>query len=107
MEKFAISVAEAADQLQREKDKRFTVMMRDGNMSVEYFAPEEIDTQQPHTQDELDMIISGQSEFFRNGEIINCSEGDVLFVPAGMEHRFINFSKDFATWVIFYGERKR
>ena len=106
MEKFAISVAEAADQLQTENDKRFTVMMRDGNMSVEYFAPEEIDTQQPHTQDELYMIISGQSEFFRNGEIINCSEGDVLFVPAGMEHRFINFSKDFATWVIFYGERR-
>jgi len=27
-----------------------------------------------------------------------------LFVPAGIEHRFENFTSDFATWVIFYGK---
>ena len=32
-------------------------------------------------------------------------ENDVLFVPAGIEHRFENFTDDFATWVIFYGEK--
>ena len=103
MKKFTISIAEAAEQLQKEKDKRFTVVMKDGNMSVEYFAPYKVDTQQPHPQDELYVIISGTSEFYRDKETITCSKGDVLFVPAGMEHRFINFSDDFATWVIFYG----
>jgi mannose-6-phosphate isomerase-like protein (cupin superfamily) len=29
--------------------------------------------------------------------------GDVLFVPAGVEHHFENFTDDLATWVIFYG----
>jgi len=29
--------------------------------------------------------------------------GDVIFAPAGIEHRFENFSDDFVTWVIFYG----
>jgi mannose-6-phosphate isomerase-like protein (cupin superfamily) len=29
--------------------------------------------------------------------------GDVLFVPAGVEHRFEDFSDDFVTWVVFYG----
>jgi mannose-6-phosphate isomerase-like protein (cupin superfamily) len=29
--------------------------------------------------------------------------GDALFVPAGMKHRFENFSDDFATWIMFYG----
>jgi mannose-6-phosphate isomerase-like protein (cupin superfamily) len=29
--------------------------------------------------------------------------GDFLFAPAGVEHRFEDFSKDFATWVLFYG----
>jgi uncharacterized RmlC-like cupin family protein len=29
--------------------------------------------------------------------------GDVLFVCAGVPHRFENFSADFATWVFFYG----
>ncbi len=28
---------------------------------------------------------------------------DFLFVPAGMEHRFENFSDDLAVWVFFYG----
>ena len=26
-----------------------------------------------------------------------------MFVPAGVEHRFENFTEDFKTWVIFYG----
>jgi quercetin dioxygenase-like cupin family protein len=32
-------------------------------------------------------------------------EKDVLFVPAGVEHRFDNFTDDFMTWVIFYGQK--
>jgi quercetin dioxygenase-like cupin family protein len=30
-------------------------------------------------------------------------QGDVLFVKAGIKHRFENFTDDFTTWVIFYG----
>lgn len=41
---------------------------------------------------------------FLNGEItVEFQAGDFLFVPAGIEHRFINFTDDFSTWVIFYG----
>jgi mannose-6-phosphate isomerase-like protein (cupin superfamily) len=29
--------------------------------------------------------------------------GEALFVAAGVEHRFEEFSDDFAAWVIFYG----
>lgn len=29
--------------------------------------------------------------------------GDLLFVPAGVVHRFEEFTDDFATWVMFYG----
>jgi len=29
--------------------------------------------------------------------------GDLLFVPAGIVHRFEDFTDDFATWVMFYG----
>ena len=29
--------------------------------------------------------------------------GEALFVPAGVEHRFEDFTPDFATWVFFYG----
>jgi uncharacterized RmlC-like cupin family protein len=39
----------------------------------------------------------------REEEKISCMSGDVLFVRAGVKHKFENFSDDFATWVIFYG----
>jgi mannose-6-phosphate isomerase-like protein (cupin superfamily) len=84
-------------------DFPFTVMMKHGTMTVEYYAPQEIDTQTPHKQDEIYVIIKGHGTFYRNGERTPCKKGDLLFVPAGMEHWFENFSDDFATWVIFYG----
>ncbi len=102
-QKYHISIKEAARLLNNEKNK-FVEVIKDGKMTVEYFAPKKIDEQQPHKKDELYIITSGNSNFYRKGEIIKCKQGDVIFVPAGMEHRFINFSDDFATWVIFYGD---
>ncbi len=78
------------------------MLMKDKSMSVEYFAPKVIDTQLPHSQDEVYVIASGSSEFVRGDETVNCKTGDLLFVPAAMVHRFQNFSDDFAAWVIFY-----
>jgi mannose-6-phosphate isomerase-like protein (cupin superfamily) len=98
-----ISLAGAIDTLKQEKDFPFSVLMKHGTMSVEYFAPEKADTQQPHRQDEIYVIASGKSIFFCGGQYMDCNQGDLLFVPAGMEHRFENFSDNFATWVIFYG----
>ncbi len=103
MDRFKVGIADAISALGKETDKNFTVLIKDGVMSIEYFAPKNIDTQQPHLQDEIYVIASGSSQFFRDGEIVGCNKGDVIFVPAGMEHRFMNFTDDFATWVIFYG----
>lgn len=103
MPAFYTSISEAIQQLATDDSAPFTVLMQNGSMSIEYFAPKEIDTQTPHKQDELYVIASGHSQFYRDGEMIECKTGDVIFVPAAMEHRFMNFSEDFATWVIFYG----
>ncbi|HKH59347.1 MAG TPA: cupin domain-containing protein [Flavitalea sp.] len=99
-----VSLLEAIEQLKQEVEKPFTVLMKHGTMSVEYFAPQKIDLQTPHSQDELYVIVRGHGQFNRDGEILECKAGDVLFVPAGMEHRFENFTDDFATWVVFYGK---
>lgn len=100
---FHISQTSAYNLLQK-TEFPFVKVLENGSMSVEYFAPKNADTQSSHKQDELYVIAEGSSDFYRNGETIKCKKGDVLFVPAKMEHRFVNFSKDFATWVIFYGE---
>ena len=62
-----IGLAEAIEQLQLEKNHRFTTVMRHGTMSVEYYAPQEKDPQTPHLQDELYIIAAGQSDFNRDG----------------------------------------
>ena len=99
-----VGLEEAIAQLPLEAIQRFTVVMKHGDMSVEYYAPKIKDLQTPHTQDELYFIASGKSMFMRENEKVMCQAGDVLFVPAGMIHRFENFSDDFATWVVFYGK---
>jgi mannose-6-phosphate isomerase-like protein (cupin superfamily) len=104
MQNFHITLTDAITELQKETMQKFTVLMQHGTMSVEYFAPDKIDTQTPHKQDELYVIASGSGTFLRDGEHVQYNKGDILFVPAGMEHRFENFTEDFATWVIFYGK---
>lgn len=102
---FHFSIEQAAQQLTKEEENRFSVLMKHGTMSLEYYAPKNVDLQTPHKQDEIYVIASGKAEFIRNGERVLCKGGDVLFVPAQMEHRFENFSDGFATWVIFYGKQ--
>jgi mannose-6-phosphate isomerase-like protein (cupin superfamily) len=104
MEKFHITIEEAVNKLKKEKSNEFTSLMRHGTMSVEYYAPKKTDKQQPHIQDEIYVISSGSGIFFNDGERVKFNTGDVLFVHAGAEHRFENFTDDFATWVIFYGK---
>lgn len=78
-------------------------MIRHGTMSVSIFAPKQTDFQTPHTQDELYIIVSGTGEFVNDGVSYSFGPGDVLFVAAHVEHRFVQFSPDFVCWVVFYG----
>lgn len=100
-----ITVAEAAALLpeQRADQLRFATLLKRGSMSVEFYAPQGRDAQQPHPQDELYVVVAGRGEFVNGGARQPFGPGDVLFVAAGVEHRFENFSADFQTWVIFYG----
>jgi mannose-6-phosphate isomerase-like protein (cupin superfamily) len=82
---------------------RFVTLFERGTLSLELYAPQGRDDQEPHTQDELYVVVSGHGEFVNGAERHPFQAGDVLFVPAGVEHRFEKFSADFQTWVIFYG----
>ena len=76
---------------------------RHGSMTLEIFAPKGTDFQTPHTQDEVYFIVQGSGMFTKEGKHCTFSAGDVLFVEAGKDHRFENFSDDLVAWVIFYG----
>ena len=81
----------------------FLTVFEHGTLIVEVYSPERIDEQKPHARDEVYVIISGSDFFVNDGVRTAFSAGDFLFVPAGIEHRFENFTEDFSTWVIFYG----
>jgi len=57
----------------------------------------------PHVQDEVYIIIRGRGVFFHDGKRDPFGPGDMLFVAAGVEHRFEDFTEDLALWVVFYG----
>jgi len=98
-----LKVDDALQKLAAGDGALFVKLMEHGSMSIEIYRPVETDRQTPHLQDELYVIISGEGDFSNNGQRRTFGPGDVLFVPAGVEHHFENFSVDFATWVIFYG----
>lgn len=81
----------------------FWIGISHGSMRVELFAPKLEDTQQPHDQDELYIVLRGTAAFEKKGTSVDVGAGDVMFVEAATPHRFTRFSDDFATWVVFWG----
>jgi mannose-6-phosphate isomerase-like protein (cupin superfamily) len=103
MSQHHLTVAQALARLPGPAGERFVELFRHGTLSVELYAPRGTDPQQPHTRDEVYVVVEGRGAF-RNGPDHHPFErGDVLFVAAGVEHRFEEFSDDFAAWVFFYG----
>lgn len=84
-------------------DQQFHYPIRNGTMRVGLYAPKGFDDQAPHDQDELYIIASGTGWFVKGGDRVAFAPHDVLFVEAGIEHRFEDFSDDFSTWVVFWG----
>ena len=97
-----LTISNALQSLESEKEP-FKELFRHGSLNIEIYKPNSVDLQQPHSRDEIYVVAYG-SGFFVNGESRERFEkGEVLFVPAGTEHRFEDFSDDFSTWVFFYG----
>jgi mannose-6-phosphate isomerase-like protein (cupin superfamily) len=98
-----VTAAEARAALSDQTDERFVSMLAERAVEVELYAPVGHDPQTPHDRDELYVVISGSGTFTCGEEDTPFGPHDVLYVPAGAEHRFTEFSNDFAVWVVFVG----
>ena len=98
-----LSFAEALKKVPSPDGKRFATIFRHGTLQVEIYSPRGDDPQQPHTRDEAYIVVQGTGTFLCASRREKFVAGDFLFAPAGVEHRFEDFSDDLAVWVIFYG----
>lgn len=85
------------------QNRRYEDLLTHGTMRVGLYALRDHDPQRPHTQDEVYIVAAGSGEFVKEGERHPFGPGDIIFVEAGLEHRFENFTPDFESWVVFWG----
>src|SRR4051812_27139489 len=98
-----VSVEEALARLPGPEGQRFAEVLAHGTLAVEIYAPRGADPQLPHSRDEVYVVVAGAGEFVNGDERRAFGPGDLLFVPAGVVHRFEGFSDDLVVWVLFYG----
>jgi mannose-6-phosphate isomerase-like protein (cupin superfamily) len=98
-----VSLKEALLRVPGPEGQRFASAFQHGSLLVEVYAPRGIDPQKPHTRDELYIVVQGSGQFVSGTTRLPVGPNDVLFAPAGVEHRFEDFSDDLVVWVIFYG----
>lgn len=98
-----INLAEAMRRLPGPQGEKSVLLFEHGSMVIKLYAPRGTDMQTPHSQDEIYVVAQGTGEFVCGGSRQPFQPNDVLFAAAGIEHRFENFTDDFAVWVFFYG----
>ena len=98
-----MTVATALQAVAASGDERYGILLRHDSLEIGFYAPEGVDPQTPHDRDEVYVVHSGVGIFVLGDNEQRFGAGDVLFVPAGVEHRFRDFSEDFGTWVVFTG----
>jgi quercetin dioxygenase-like cupin family protein len=59
------------------------------------------DEQQPHTEDEVYLVVSGKASFRAGGQEQAVAPGSVIFVERAAEHRFVDVTEDLTALVFF------
>ena len=59
------------------------------------------DPQKPHCEDEIYYVVRGRARFKAGSEDREVAVGSVIFVGAGVEHRFYDVTEELAVLVVF------
>ena len=89
-------------QLPQSDDPGYVAAFQDEGIEAGIYKPDQVDSQTPHDEDELYVVLKGQGTFCLEEDQYKVEEGDLLFVPAKAEHCFKDFSDDFVVWAFFY-----
>jgi mannose-6-phosphate isomerase-like protein (cupin superfamily) len=100
---FQIDIESAIAALPKPPAEQYRIVYRHGTFEAGLYAPRGVDDQTPHTRDEAYVVVRGNGQFVCGSSRKAFAPGELLFVPAGVTHRFESFSNDLTVWVIFYG----
>ena len=89
--------------LQDQGAATYREFLRVPSMSLGVFAAPDghDDTQQPHRQDEVYVVVEGSAVLDVDGRRNPVAAGSVAYVPAGVPHRFVEVRGDLRVLVVF------
>lgn len=84
-------------------DGAYLQFLRERNMSVGLYALDRgtADPQKPHRQDEVYFVVSGRGSITVGDETTHIARGSVVYVPAGVPHKFHHITEDLRVMVVF------
>ncbi|MEU3773074.1 cupin domain-containing protein [Streptomyces sp. NPDC032472] len=94
------------DELEAERlanDGAYLQFLHERNMSVGLYALDagQSDPQQPHRQDEVYFVVSGRASITVGEETTTVARGSVVYVAAGVPHKFHHITEDLKVLVVF------
>ena len=93
----------AAEKRREQSGKRYLEFLRVPAMSAGvYVLPAGgTDPQSPHLEDEMYYVVRGRARMRAGSEDQAVSAGSVIFVAAGVEHRFFDITEELVVLVFF------
>ena len=98
-----IRFAEAQKGIPGPAGERSVLVLQRGTLDVKLVLPVPPNQQTPHAQDEIYVVFRGRGVLIHDGKRDPFELGDLLFVAAGVEHHYEDFTEDLALWRVFYG----
>ena len=84
-------------------DQRWREFLRVPSLSMGLYRLKagQADEQQPHSEDEVYVVIGGKASFRAGGPEQAVAPGSVIFVERTAEHRFVDITEDLTVLVFF------
>ena len=88
---------------QKEHGEPYLEFIRSASLSTGLYVlgPGSVDAQQPHHEDEIYVVMAGGALFSAGDETREVRAGDVIFVAAGVPHRFHDITDELRAIVVF------
>lgn len=96
------NLIDVLERLQEAGRPYYEFLQRDSlSVGIYHLAADEPDRQQPHTEDEIYYVLSGEGAVEIDGERTPVRPGSVVFVAKHMPHRFLDYAEGLTLLVVF------